>query len=64
MFFKLSWSILGARRFNFVQMKCPGSQMFLSQKGAKKAKQIKKSDEPVDQMKDYLTWIIPMQDFF
>jgi len=27
MLFKLAWSILGARRFKFVQMKCPGSQM-------------------------------------
>jgi len=29
MLFKLAWNILGARRFKFVQMKCPGSEMAL-----------------------------------
>jgi len=28
MLFKLAWSILGARRFKFVQMKCPERGIF------------------------------------
>jgi len=38
MIVKLAWSILGTRKFKFVQMKSLGSQMALAypQKGAKK----------------------------
>jgi len=36
MLFKLAWSILGAKGFKLVQMKCPGSQISPPQKGAKK----------------------------
>jgi len=60
MHFKLAWSILGTRRFNFIQMKSLGSQMAPSPERGQKGGMFLKSSKPVDQMQKYLAWSILM----
>jgi len=58
MHFKLEWSILGTRRFNVIQLKSLGSQMAPPPERGQKGEMFLKSSEPVDQMQNYLEWII------